>query len=150
MRRTFIAVFIWALIQAGPKKEKSKKWEASASKNKKPQTLTNVALVTREQDDGDAAASDTRLIIHRIHNQNRSQRSADARSVGSWNIRVNLRSPSRECGLHPRTLPLATCAPHFLWPTAIWLAVSVSVSMTLWLALRYPLRTPRKGLAIKR
>lgn len=38
------------------------------------------------------------------------------------------------CGLFATLL--ATSALHFLRPNVIWLAVSVSVSMTLWLALR--------------
>lgn len=58
---------------------------------------------------------------------------------------VNLRSHSGLFASLPLPLPqsqlswtfaLATCTLHFLRPTSIWLAVSVSVSMTLWLALR--------------
>lgn len=101
MRRTFIAVFIWALIQAvdqKPKEKAKRKPEATESRNPPKriwQTLPwSLARQWREDEDDYASALDIRLIIH----QNHIQRSGDP-SV-SRGTRVNLRWPS-ECGSSP-------------------------------------------------
>lgn len=120
MRRTFIAVFIWALIQATS-------CNCTQCNNNNNSDIDKLAPVPRSGPWLLFFRLWSCLIIHPrfVAKKWRSSRG----SWILWVIRWTL-----ICGLFATLL--TTSALHFLRPNVIWLAVSVSVSMTLWLALR--------------